>query len=58
MDRHSEEFETLKQKVTEPPRQASVLLKRGAGKLAPYVLGGPGWDRRRVASIDAPDERT
>lgn len=48
MDRHSEEFEALNQKVIETPIQASLLLRLGNGSLKPYLLGGPGWYRRKV----------
>ena len=43
MDRHSEEFEFLK--VTETPIQASLLMRMGSGRVAPFLLGGPGWYR-------------
>jgi opacity protein-like surface antigen len=56
MDRRSEEFESLNQKVSERPLQASVLMKLGARKLSPYVLGGPGWYKRKVQAIDGPDD--
>lgn len=48
MDRHSEEFEALNQKVIDTPIQASLLLRLGNGSLKPYLLGGPGWYRRKV----------
>ncbi len=50
-DRNSESFETLNQKVTATPIQASLLL-RGSGRVAPFLLGGPGWYRRTVESLD------
>jgi opacity protein-like surface antigen len=53
MDRHSESSETLNRKLTETPIQASVLLRMG-GKVAPFVLGGPGWYRRTVEALDGP----
>ena len=52
MDRHSEEFPLLNQKVTETPIQASLLLRMGSGGLAPYLLGGPGWYRRKVSLLE------
>ena len=56
MDRHSESFELLNQKVTETPIQASLLLRLGAGRVSPFLLGGPGWYRRKVELIDGPDD--
>jgi len=52
LDRHSEEV--LNQKFTETPIQASLLLRMGSGSFAPFVLGGPGWYRRKVESLDGP----
>jgi opacity protein-like surface antigen len=52
MDRHSEESEALNQKLSETPVQASLLLRMGAGKVAPFLLGGPGWYRRKVEALD------
>jgi opacity protein-like surface antigen len=54
MDRHSESAEALNQKFTETPLQASLLLRMGSGKVAPFLLGGPGWYRRKVEAIDGP----
>lgn len=56
MDRHSESFELLNQKVTETPIQASLLLRMGSGRVAPFLLGGPGWYRRKVEALDGPGE--
>jgi opacity protein-like surface antigen len=56
MDRESESFELLNQKVTETPIQASLLLRMAGGKVSPFLLGGPGWYRRKVELIDGPDE--
>jgi hypothetical protein len=56
MDRYSESFDLLNQKVTETPIQASLLLRLGAGSVSPYLLGGPGWYRRKVEPIDGPDD--
>jgi len=57
MDRNSESFEELNQKVTLTPIQASLLLRMGhGGKLSPFLLGGPGWYRRKVELITGPDE--
>ena len=56
MDRHTESLDLLNQKVTETPIQASLLLRMGNGKVTPFLLGGPGWYRRKVELIDGPDE--
>ena len=56
MDRRSEEFEALNQKVVETPIQASLLMKLGARKLSPYLLGGPGWYKRKVQPIEGSDD--
>ena len=55
MDRHSESLEEFNRKVTETPLQASIIW-RGSGKVSPYVLGGPGWYRRKVEAIDGPTD--
>ena len=52
LDRHSESSEVLNQKLTETPIQASLLLRMGSGKVAPFVLGGPGWYRRKVEALN------
>ena len=54
MDRHSETTEALDRKFTETPLQASFLLRMGQGKVAPFLLGGPGWYRRKVEVLDGP----
>ena len=56
LDHHSETFELLNQKVTEWPIQASLLMKLASGKVAPYLLGGPGWYRRKVELLNAPND--
>jgi opacity protein-like surface antigen len=55
MDRHSEKFELLNQKVTETPIQASLLLRIASRKVSPFLLAGPGWYRRKVELPDGPD---
>ena len=55
MDRRSEEFELLNEKVTETPIQASLMMRMGSGRFAPFLLGGPGWYRREVEPLDGPD---
>lgn len=52
MDRHTEEFPSLNQKVTETPIQTSLLLRMGNGKAFPYLLAGPGWYRRKVQPLE------
>jgi opacity protein-like surface antigen len=54
IDRHSESLEALNQKVTETPIQASALLRMGSGRAAFFLLGGPGWYRRSVETLDGP----
>jgi opacity protein-like surface antigen len=56
VDHHSESFELLNQKVSELPIQASLLLKLGGGRVAPFLLGGPGWYRRKVELLNGPDD--
>jgi opacity protein-like surface antigen len=56
LDRHSESFELLNQKVTETPIQVSLLLRLASGSISPFLLGGPGWYRRSVEAIDGPDD--
>ena len=56
LDRHSESFELLNEKVTETPIQASLLMRMGSGRVAPFLLGGPGWYRRKVEPLDGPGE--
>ena len=55
LDHHSETFELLNRKVTETPIQASLLLRMGSGRVTPFLLGGPGWYRRKVEPLDGPD---
>ena len=55
LDRHSESFELLNQKVTETPIQASLLLRLASGRVSPFLLAGPGWYRRNVEALDGPD---
>ncbi len=57
IDRHSESFDLLNQKVTETPIQASLLLRLASGRISPFLLGGPGWYRRSVEPIDGADVR-
>jgi opacity protein-like surface antigen len=54
IDRHSESFELVNQKVTETPIQASLLLRLASGSFSPFLLAGPGWYRRSVEAIDGP----
>ena len=52
MDRHTEKFDLLNQKVTETPIQTSLLMRLGKGRMTPFLLGGPGWYRRKVGPLD------
>jgi hypothetical protein len=56
LDRHSESFELLNQKVTETPIQASLLLMLSASRVRPFLLGGPGWYKRKVELLNGPDD--
>jgi hypothetical protein len=56
LDHHSESLELLNQKVTETPIQASLLLRLGKGRVSPFLLGGPGWYRRKVEALDGPGD--
>jgi opacity protein-like surface antigen len=56
VDRNSETFELLNQKVTETPIQASLLLRLGSRSVSPFLLAGPGWYKRKVELLDGPDE--
>ena len=53
LDRHSESLEALNRKFTETPIQVSLLLRK-SGKVAPFVLGGPGWYRRKAEALAGP----
>jgi opacity protein-like surface antigen len=57
LDRHAETFDLLNEKVTETPIQASLLMRLGGGRVAPYLLGGPGWYRREVESLTDTEQR-
>ncbi len=56
LDRHSESFELLNEKVTATPIQASLVLRLGAGRVSPFLLGGPGWYRRKVEPLDGDED--
>ena len=56
IDRHSESSEVLNRKFTETPLQTSLILRMGSGKVAPFLLGGPGWYRRKVEALDGPSD--
>jgi opacity protein-like surface antigen len=55
LDRHSEEFELLDQRVREYPLQASLMLFPVRGSFSPYLLGGPGWYTTKVDSLSDED---
>jgi len=52
LDHHSEKFELQNQKVTETPIQTSLMLRTGGGKASLFLLGGPGWYKRKVEAIE------
>ena len=52
LDRHSESFDLLNQKVSETPIQVSLLMKLANGSFQPFLLGGPGWYKRSVSPIE------
>ena len=54
-DRHSEEFPLINHRVIETPIQASLLLRLATGSFAPYLLGGPGWYKRKVELMEGPE---
>src|SRR3954471_16358057 len=56
LDHKSQTFELLNQKITETPIQASLLMRMGRGSFSPYLLGGPGWYRRKIEAIIAPGD--
>ena len=56
LDRNSESFESLNQKVIQTPIQASLLMRLSRGPVSPFLLGGPGWYKRKVEPIDGPDD--
>jgi hypothetical protein len=55
LDHHSEEFELLNEKVSETPIQASLLLRLGGRSVSPFLLGGPGWYKRKVEVLEGSD---
>jgi len=55
IDRHSESFEALNEKVVQTPIQVSLLLRLSGGGFSPYLLGGPGWYGRSVEVIEGSD---
>jgi opacity protein-like surface antigen len=56
LDRHSESFDLLNEKVTQTPIQASLLLRLGGRSVSPFLLAGPGWYKTKVEPIDGPDD--
>jgi opacity protein-like surface antigen len=58
LDRHTETFEALNERVKETPIQASLLLFLAGGSFKPYLLGGPGWYNRKVESLDETGEES
>jgi opacity protein-like surface antigen len=56
MDRHTESFDALNQKITDTPIQLSLLMRTGTSKVSPFVLGGRGWYRRKVSALEGDAE--
>jgi opacity protein-like surface antigen len=56
VDRHSETLDDLDQRITQTPIQTSLLLRLGGGSVSPYLLGGPGWYRRKVEPVGDSDD--
>jgi hypothetical protein len=54
LDHHSESVELVNQKISETPIQASLIMRLGHGSVTPFLLGGPGWYRRKVEALDSP----
>jgi hypothetical protein len=54
LDHHSESVELVNQKVSETPIQTSLIMRLGRGSVTPFLLGGPGWYRRKVEALDSP----
>jgi len=54
LDHHSESVELVNQKVSETPIQTSLIMRLGRGSVTPFLLGGPGWYRRKVEALDGP----
>jgi hypothetical protein len=53
LDHRSESLEVLNQKVTEIPLQTSLILRMASSRVSPFLLGGPGWYRRKVEALDS-----
>jgi Outer membrane protein beta-barrel domain len=53
LDRRSEKFELVNERVTDTPIQASMLLFPVKGSFSPFVLGGAGWYSHKIESLDA-----
>jgi len=51
LDRRSETFEALNERVRDIPLQASLLLYPARSTFSPYLLGGPGWYSHRVETL-------
>jgi Outer membrane protein beta-barrel domain len=52
LDRRSEKFELVNERVIDTPIQASLMLYPVSGSFSPYLLGGPGWYSHKVESLD------
>jgi len=52
LDRRTETFDELNERVRDTPLQASLLLFPVRGAFSPFVLAGPGWYSHTVESLD------
>jgi hypothetical protein len=55
LDRRSETFDALDEKVVDYPLQTSLLLYPVRAAVSPYVLGGPGWYTHKVEALSDAD---
>lgn len=54
MDRHTESLDLLNEEVVETPIQTSLIMRLVRGSFSPYLLGGPGWYKRKVEGLEDP----
>jgi hypothetical protein len=52
LDRRSEKFELVNERVVDTPIQVSMMLFPVKGSFSPFLLGGPGWYSHKVESLD------
>ena len=53
IDRRTETNDALTERTVDTPLQATLLLYPVHGRIAPYLLGGVGWYRKRVEQLTA-----